>query len=165
MKLEGRIYLIGMPGSGKSYFGKMLMDMLDCPMIDLDHEIEALEDRKISEIFSSDGEEYFRKVEHQTLKRVTEKHDKIIISTGGGTPCFHKGIDYMKKNGVVVFLHTPKETLVERLARKDHRPLVQGDVNDRVNQLLTERLPIYKQAHLSIAHRDVGLFMQEVSNL
>ncbi len=163
MKLEGRIYLIGMPGCGKSYFGRKLMEELGCEMIDLDHEIEEAEGRKISEIFSADGEDYFRKVESETLQKVSKENPHVIISTGGGSPCFHNGIDFMKQNGVVVFLETPKETLIERLARKDHRPLVQGDVENRVNQLLEARMPIYKKAHLSISHREVSLFMQEVA--
>jgi len=165
MKLEGRIYLIGMPGCGKSYFGKQLMAELNYEMIDLDHEIETKEGRTISEIFSTDGEDYFRKVESETLKSVSEANPNSIISTGGGSPCFHDGINFMKANGVVVFLETSKETLIERLARKDHRPLVQGDVENRVNQLLEARLPIYKKAHLSISHREVSQFMQEVAAL
>jgi len=139
------------------------MAEINCDIIDLDHEIEEAEGREISDIFSSEGEDYFRQIESAMLKKVSENNDNIIISTGGGTPCFHDGMKYMKENGIVVFLETPKETLIERLAKKDHRPLVQGDVENRVNQLLKSRLPIYQQAHLSISHREVDQFMEQVA--
>lgn len=139
------------------------MEQLSFPMIDMDHEIEAAEGRQISEIFATDGEAYFREVESVILKKLTQENDHVIISTGGGTPCFHDGLDYMKQNGVVVFLQTDKEVLIERLSRKDHRPLMQNDVENRVNELLEKRLPIYEKAHVSIAHRDVDLFMQQVA--
>lgn len=139
------------------------MEQLEYPMIDMDHEIEAAEGREISTIFATDGEAYFREVESNILKRLTNENDHVIISTGGGAPCFHDGISYMKEHGVVVFLQTAKEVLIERLSRKDHRPLVQNDVENRVNELLEKRLPIYEQAHVSIDHRDVDLFMQQVA--
>lgn len=161
----GRIYLIGMPGSGKSYFGKKLSAELKIPLVDLDKVIEEGEEMTISEIFESKGEAYFRKLENNALKEISEVSDQQIISTGGGTPCFHDGLEYMNSHGVTVFLETERELLIDRLAKKSHRPLVQGDTEARVDQLLKMRLPIYQKAQISIAHRDLGLLLDEINNL
>ncbi|MEQ8580334.1 MAG: shikimate kinase [Marinoscillum sp.] len=164
MKL-GRIYLVGMPGSGKSYFGKQLASTVEFPFVDLDHEIELQEGREISAIFSEEGEEYFRKIESKMLISLSEKYPGAIISTGGGTPCFHKGMEYMKGHGITVFLEADRDLLIERIARKDHRPLMQGDVENRVNELLKARLPVYRSAHISIDHRDVDLLLGAIKAL
>jgi shikimate kinase len=164
MKL-GKIYLIGMPGSGKSYFGKQLASSVEFPFVDLDHEIEVQEDREISAIFSEKGEAHFRKVESKMLVSLSEKYPGAIISTGGGTPCFHKGMEYMKDHGITIFLEADRELLIERIARKDHRPLMQGDVENRVDELLKARLPIYRSAHISIQHRDVDLLLAAIKAL
>jgi len=161
----GIIYLVGMPGCGKSYFGKKLATELDCALIDLDKVIEDKEGMEIAEIFSSKGEDYFRKIENEVLKETTKECKFQIISTGGGTPCFHDGIDYMNQHGITVFLETERELLIERIARKSHRPLMQGDTEARVDELLKARLPIYKKAQISIAHREVDLLLNDIKNL
>ncbi|WP_258101223.1 shikimate kinase [Marinoscillum pacificum] len=161
----GIIYLVGMPGCGKSYFGKKLATELDCALIDLDKVIEEKEGMEIAEIFSSKGEDYFRKIENEVLKETTNECEFQIISTGGGTPCFHDGIDYMNQHGITVFLETERELLIERIARKSHRPLMQGDTEARVDKLLKTRLPIYKKAQISIAHREVDLLLNDIKNL
>ena len=154
-----------MPGCGKSYFGKKLSSELDCALVDLDKVIEEKEGMEISEIFSSKGEDYFRKVENEVLKETTEECGFQIISTGGGTPCFHNGIDYMNQHGITVFLETDRELLIERIARKSHQPLMQGDTEARVDELLKARLPIYKKAQISIAHREVDLLLNDIKSL
>lgn len=161
----GKIYLIGMPGSGKSYFGEKLSANLNYDLIDLDKAIEEKEGLAISEIFSSKGEDYFRQLENDLLKEISNQSDQLIISTGGGTPCFHNGLAFMNTHGTTVFLEAEKEVLVDRLSRKSHRPLVQGDTEARVEELLKTRLPIYKKAHISIAHRDVDLLLEAIKNL
>lgn len=158
MKL-GRIYLIGMPGSGKSYFGRKLSETLDYPLIDLDQVIEEQEEMEISAIFASKGEDYFRDLESATLQSVTESSDHLIIATGGGAPCYRNGLEYMNEHGVTVFLETERALLIERLAEKTHRPLIQGDTEKKVDELLKSRLPIYKKAQISIAHREVDLLL------
>lgn len=154
-----------MPGSGKSYFGKKLSTELDYPLVDLDKVIEQTEGMEISAIFSTRGEDYFRKVEHEVLKETTEECENQIISTGGGTPCYHDGMNFMNQHGITVFLETERELLIERIARKSHRPLMQGDTEARVDELLKTRLPIYKKAQISIAHREVDLLLNDIKSL
>lgn len=154
-----------MPGSGKSYFGKKLAAATEMILIDLDKVIEEQEACTISEIFNNKGEDCFREIEAAMLRKVSQECTQGIISTGGGTPCFHEGIDYMNKTGITVFLETEKSLLIERLDRKDHRPLMQGDTEKRVDQLLESRLSIYKKAHISIAHRDVDLLLNQINSI
>jgi len=154
-----------MPGSGKSYFGRKLSEALNITLVDLDSAIEQKENRTISEIFAADGEAYFREVENSFLKEISVQHEEIIVSTGGGTPCFLDGLDFMIQNGVTVFLEADKELLIERLISKSHRPLVQGDTEKRVEDLLKNRLPIYERAQISIAHREVDLLLDEIKSL
>lgn len=141
------------------------MEHLDYPLIDLDKEIEAREGKTISEIFAGEGEEYFRRVEADLLREISTQHEHMILSTGGGTPCFHEGIDYMNKNGVTVFLETEKEVLIERIAKKSHRPLMRGDVEKTVNDLLAKRLACYQQAQISIAHRDPDILVELIQTV
>lgn len=163
--MKHKIFLIGMPGSGKSFFGNRLKEYFDYPMIDLDKEIEAKEGTSITEIFALQGEEYFRKVEAQLLREISERHETLILSTGGGTPCFHDGISYMNETGITIFLETPKDVLIERLSRKSHRPLMRGDVEKSVDDLLSKRLKHYQQADITIDHRDPDLLVELIKKL
>lgn len=167
MKNNRIIYLVGMPGSGKSYFGRKLAEVTGLDVLDMDKAIEEEEGRTITDIFSQEGEQYFRQLESNKLKELTLSHqgNGAIISTGGGTPCFHEGMRYMNTQGVTVFLETEMEVLLERLSAKTHRPLVQGDVEQKTKALLAARLPTYHQAHISIAHRDAEALMTQIEEL
>jgi shikimate kinase len=164
MKSKNKIYLIGLPGTGKSYLARLLAAEIGATTFDLDKLIEHQEGRKISEIFETDGEEHFRQIEANTLASVTEK-ESFILATGGGTPCFHDGIDHMNKHGITVYLTEKKEIIVERLSRTSHRPLVQGDVEKRVDELLAARGKIYEQADITISHRDPQLLLAAIQQL
>ncbi|MFT6867273.1 MAG: shikimate kinase [Cyclobacteriaceae bacterium] len=153
MKSQQKIYLIGLPGTGKSHFGKVLAAEIGFPFYDLDALIEEKESRKINELFESEGESYFRRIESELLKNISGKN-QFILATGGGTPCFHDGIHYMNENGVTVYLTQDRATLIERISKKSHRPLMQGDVEKRINELLETRSQYYDQADVTIAHRD-----------
>ena len=154
-----------MPGSGKSFLGKPLAEAMNVPYLDMDPEIEAKEGKTISEIFSSLGENYFRKLEAAMLRALSANHQNAVISTGGGAPCFHHGMDFINENGTSVFLVTDKEVLLDRLSRKSHRPLMQGDIGEKTDDLLKTRLPIYQQAHLAISHRDVSSLIESIQTL
>lgn len=151
-----------MPGSGKSHFGRVLEEELICPLIDLDKEIEEAEERSISEIFDQEGEEYFRQAEARMLRIITESQEEVIISTGGGTPCYHDGMDYMNDHGTTIYLEAEKDVLIKRLAPKDHRPLMAGDTEQRVEELLQARLPIYQKAKITLSHRDPKRLRKEL---
>lgn len=85
-----------MPSSGKSTLGRQIAKSLGYEFIDLDIRIEIAEGKKIAEIFSLNGEEYFRKIENQQLKKII-KDNKMVVATGGGTPCFHDGLDFYQR--------------------------------------------------------------------
>lgn len=143
-----RIFLTGMPGSGKSTCGKLLAEQLNFPFFDLDVEIETREGKTITSIFEQDGETYFRQVESDVLKSTVEDNEKIILSTGGGTPCFMDNLEFMKRNGNMIFLDIPLETLVERLKEKDDRPLLktEKELKDRLEELYDKRIAVYLKA-------------------
>jgi len=125
-----KIFLIGMMGSGKSYWSRLLAKKLKTGGYDLDFLIESHEERTISEIFEEDGEDYFRKTESKILRWFGEKKS-FVLATGGGTPCFADNMEWMNKQGVTIWLDEPVEVLTERLIpEKSHRPLIR-DLSDK----------------------------------
>lgn len=164
MKSKNKIYLIGLPGTGKSHFGKVLEEEIGIPFFDLDDLIEEKEGRAISEIFEKEGEDYFRKVESEMLHSVSSK-SQFILATGGGSPCFHDGIQFMNNNGVTVYLTEKKAVLVNRLSIKSHRPLMQDDIENKIDELLKTRSQYYDQADLVISHRNANEAYQQILSL
>ena len=149
-----KFFLIGMMGSGKSYWANKMKKQLKVPSYDLDALIEMMEERTIAEIFEEEGEEAFRKVETKMLKLFAEKK-QFILSVGGGTPCFNDNMKWMNKTGITIWLDEPVSTLAERLLKeKDHRPLIKNIPDSELRQFLTtkrnERLEHYSQAAYTI---------------
>lgn len=129
-KLEGPVYLIGFMGCGKSYWGKKLAGQLQVPFYDLDEQIEQSEGKTITELFESEGEEYFRKLEKEVLYLLSETHETFVMATGGGTPCFFNNIDYMNRKGTSIWINCSAECLAQRLSgEKEKRPLIK-DLDD-----------------------------------
>ncbi|MEN9696988.1 MAG: hypothetical protein RLZ56_409 [Bacteroidota bacterium] len=150
-----KIFLIGMMGSGKSYWTPKIAKWIKSAGYDLDSLIEMNEEKTIAEIFSEDGEEYFRKTETKILKWFKEKK-KFVLATGGGTPCNQDNMNWMKKEGLVIWLDESIEILVERLsAGKAHRPLIAGleesELSSFIQEKLLERTPFYVQAHYRLS--------------
>jgi shikimate kinase len=146
-----RIFLIGMMGSGKSHWLKQMAKWNKSVGYDLDALIEMNEEKTIAEIFNEDGEAYFRKAESKILRWFKEKK-KFVVATGGGTACLQENMDFMKKEGVVIWLDESVEVLVKRLSNeKAHRPLIANlsdiELTAFLEQKLVERHPFYKQAH------------------
>lgn len=145
-----RIYLIGFPGSGKTFVGRRLAANLGCRFLDLDELIEESEGSSIPQIFEKKGEVYFRKSEQKALN-TTKSLETTIISCGGGTPCFFDNISVMKNAGTVIFLETPVPILMKRLAKEiGKRPLLknENDLKNYIKNTLETRLPFYEQADL-----------------
>ncbi len=148
------IFLIGMPSSGKSTLGRQLAKRLNYEFIDLDSRIEVSESLKVSEIFALKGEEYFRQIENQQLRKI-QKDSKVVVATGGGAPCHHGGMEFIKSNGFSVFLDMKPDKLVDRMinSKKNERPLYNVE-NDELLKSVTEkyneRLSIYQQANITI---------------
>ena len=145
-----RIFLIGYMGAGKTTLGRALAKELDIQFIDLDSYIEKRLCKSVSQIFAENGEEGFRDIERRMLHEVGD-FENVVISTGGGTPCFFDNIEYMNRQGATVFLDVPVERLFIRLkiARKK-RPLIMEKNDDELRDFITEqlakRMPYYSKA-------------------
>lgn len=139
-------------GTGKTTLGKELAKSFDVQFIDLDHYIQELEEKTISEIFEEVGEDGFRNIESMTLKKLSTL-DNTIIATGGGTPCFFDNMDYMNETGTTIYLRATPEALCKRLnVCKEKRPLIR-DKNEEelysfVKENLSKREPYYLKADI-----------------
>lgn len=149
-----RIYIIGFMGSGKTTAGKKLASTLRWSFFDLDTIIENNEKRFIKDIFTHSGEEYFRKIESETLKNpgLLPGND-YVISVGGGTPCFFDNMDYMLSDGLVVYLRmTPGQLRARLESEAGNRPLLKGysekDLMRFIKTKLSEREPFYSRASI-----------------
>lgn len=149
-----KIFLIGFMGSGKTTLGEKLARRLEYNFIDLDQYIESKESKKINKIFSSYGEERFRVIEAENL-RLLEILKDVVISTGGGAPCFHDNMDWMNAHGLTVYLKHDAESLYQRLksARKK-RPLISGMSKSKlfnyIRDTLTSREEYYNRANITL---------------
>ncbi|UII33308.1 shikimate kinase [Fulvivirga ulvae] len=150
--MQNKIFLVGMPGSGKSTVGLQLAAKLNMPFIDLDQKIEEQAQCTIKEIFAQHGEAHFRELEQKALHNAVESEGGLIIATGGGAPCFFDNMDVIKANGVSVFIDTPLEELVARLNayEKDKRPKFSSreGLKGQLEELYKNRLFFYEQADL-----------------
>lgn len=146
------IILLGYMASGKSTIGKQLSKKLGIPFLDLDTYIYEKENKSVSEIFSQNGEIYFRKKEHEYLREVLENQQDFIISLGGGTPCYANNIELiLNKNAISIYLKASIQTLSNRLLKnKNSRPLVAFLDDDQVPEFIAkhlfERRFFYEQA-------------------
>ena len=137
------IVLIGFMGSGKSSLGRWIAKNHDYELIDTDEAIEKKEGRSISDIFETDGEDYFRNLETELIKELSSKKGKII-SVGGGLPVKEENQTYLKQAGKVVYLKASLEELVKRLSGDDKRPLLKGsDLKTKIESLMEKRKDIY----------------------
>lgn len=140
------IYLIGFMGVGKSTVAKMLSDKLDFELIDTDIEIEKRENRSINEIFSQEGEEYFREKEKELIEELSKK-DNMIISCGGGIIKSDVNIANMKKSGSVVLLEASPEIIYNRVKDDNNRPLLVSNPGiEGIKKLMKEREESYNKA-------------------
>lgn len=145
-----RILLIGFMAAGKTTLGKALARNLGLQFVDLDHYIENRYHCSVSQLFAERGEEAFREIERNMLHEVGEFED-VVISTGGGTPCFFDNIDYMNRQGITVFLEASVDVIFTRLTiARTQRPLVAGKSADElrayIHQMLELRMPYYSRA-------------------
>ena len=139
-----RIFLVGPMGSGKSTVGRHLSDILDCPFIDSDAEIESRAGADIPWIFDVEGEEGFRRRETTVLKDLVE-HPGAVIATGGGVILAAENREMMARAGVVVFLNVSVAQQLKRTGSGEGRPLLQqGDREETLKQLMAEREPLYR---------------------
>lgn len=145
-----RIFLLGMMGSGKSYWAQRLSEKMKIDWMDLDQQIERDTLLSIKEIFAAYGEEYFREKERSALHELSN-YDNLIVAVGGGTPCFYNNMQWMNEHGITMWIDEPVDVLGERLKKeKAHRPLIKDLSDDELHDFLfnklTERSPFYSQA-------------------
>lgn len=148
-----KLYLIGMPGSGKTTLGSALAKELSLMFVDLDNEIETHEGKSIPEIFRENGEAHFRQIESRLLHEFAASAKDFVMSTGGGAPCILKGIEVINKTGISIFFDVPVNDLVERLKSHNDRPLLGDDLSERektLRKLFEAREVCYRQAKIII---------------
>lgn len=148
------IYLIGYMGSGKTTVGKQLAEKMNFRFIDLDHLFEEKYKITVSSFFEKYDEEIFRNIESALIKEVSEM-DNVIVSTGGGAPCFFNNMEIMKKSGIVVYLKMAVSSLINRLINaKNVRPLIKSKSEEELLSFITnhlkEREQFYNQAQLTV---------------
>ena len=135
-----RIIIIGYMGAGKTTVGKALAEDLGLTFYDLDWYIENRMRKTIKQIFDESGEEGFRKIEHNMLHEVAE-FENVIISCGGGTPCFFDNMDYMNEQGETLYLKASPEVLYGHLRMgKSVRPLLLNKTPEEVKVFIQEQL-------------------------
>ncbi len=149
-----RIILVGYMGSGKTTVGKALSKETGMMFYDLDWYIESRMRKSVSQIFAERGEEGFRVIEHNMLHEVAEFED-VIISCGGGTPCFYDNMDYLNQQGDVIYLKASPETLYKHLLMaKVERPLLKDKTAEELTAYITEHLkerePYYTKARYTL---------------
>ncbi|WP_148371903.1 shikimate kinase [Bacteroides bouchesdurhonensis] len=145
-----RIFLTGYMGAGKTTLGKAFARKLNIPFIDLDWYIEERFHKTVGELFKERGEAGFRELERNMLHEVAE-FENVVISTGGGAPCFFDNMEFMNRAGKTVFLDVHPDILFRRLRiAKQQRPILQGKQDDELKafivQALERRSSFYTQA-------------------
>ncbi len=168
-----KIILLGYMGSGKSTIGKLLADKINFSSYDLDSSIENEQNLTVSKIFEQKGELYFRKLEHQIFKTILNKNHNLVLSLGGGTPCYYDNHLFLNSDDVIsVYLKASVETLLERLKNNDaSRPLLLNlDEEERkefIAKHLFERSYFYSQAKftISIGGKSPEMIVAEIEKL
>ena len=145
-----RIFLIGYMGGGKTTLGKAFARAMELTFVDLDWYIEERYHKTVSQIFAERGEDGFRELEKRMLHEASDFED-VVISVGGGTPCFFDNMDYMNQVGETVFLDVDNQVLFRRLkVAKQQRPLLANKTDEElmafIQEALEKRLPHYTKA-------------------
>ncbi len=149
--LDANVFLVGPMGAGKSTIGRALAVQLDKTFHDSDHEIEARTGAPVALIFEIEGEAGFRQRECAVIDDLT-RGENLVLATGGGAVLSADNRRHMRERGIVVYLHAPLETLLERMRHDRGRPLLQTDDRRGVlDKLLTQRDPLYREvAHIVV---------------
>lgn len=156
-----KIFLIGLPGCGKSTLGKKVADLLDRPFVDLDVEIVKGEKQSVESIFNARGENQFRVIEKNYLIDWCQHTDDYVMATGGGTPCYFSNMDLINRSGISIFIDTNVNEIANRMLKTElaTRPLFAGQdastISARVEEMRNQRIGFYKQAQLTLSGSDI----------
>jgi shikimate kinase len=149
-RLDRPVVLVGMMGVGKSTIGRKLAQLLGLPFADADDEIEQAAQMSVAEIFERYGEAYFRDGERRVIARLLDG-GPTVIATGGGAFAQPDTRALIQERGIAVWLDSDVATLVDRVSRKDTRPLLRGgDPKEIVTRLKAEREPAYAEAAIKV---------------
>jgi len=164
-----RIYLVGMPGAGKTVFGRRLANQLGWQFVDLDEWIVESAGLSIADIFTGSGEAIFRKIEQECLHKTAELN-QTVISSGGGTPCHFENMEWMNEHGLTVFLDIPVDVIAGRLLQSGShakRPLLAESQNlnsleNKLSNLLISRSPFYLKSKVRLTSPNDAAVMDQV---
>jgi shikimate kinase len=155
-----KIFLVGLPGAGKSHFASILASRMNYQSLDLDQMIVEHEKKSIHQIFKDSGEEYFRVIEQKMLNETFQK-SKVVVATGGGTPCFFNNMEMMNQRGITIFLDTPIAHIHARIKNDQERPLLQSEnLNAKLHQLYRERVSFYRKGKLILKNTPTDDFAE-----
>lgn len=144
------IYLVGFMGTGKTSVGRQLVKKKKLRFVDLDELIETKQKRSIADIFAKEGEPYFRKLEHETLKEAVNQ-DKLVVACGGGIVINPENIKLMQDTGTIICLTAKPEVILDRTSNSQHRPLLNiENPKEKISALLQARAPFYAKADITI---------------
>ena len=147
-----RIIIIGYMGAGKTTVGSPLSKLTGCTFYDLDWYIENRMRKSVSELFEERGEEGFRQIETNMLHEVAE-FENVIISCGGGTPCFYNNIDYMNEQGETIYLKASPEVLFKHIKMtRVPRPLLKDKSPEEVKEFIKEQIAYREPFYLKAKH-------------
>ena len=157
MKTLYNIYLVGFMGTGKTSVGRALSKRLRLKFVDMDESIVKKEKRSINDIFDTEGEPYFRKVEKEALKEVADRVAQVV-ACGGGIVIDPENIEVMKKTGKIIALTARPQAILERTKKYTHRPLLNvAEPEAKIEELLRIRRPYYAKADFSIDTSDLSV--------
>ena len=140
------IVLIGFMGTGKTTIATQLANRLNMRYVSTDSMVEKREKRTINEIFTKEGEDYFRDVESDIIREVSSR-ENLVIDAGGGVVIKEENLSNLKSSGVVICLTADEETIMERTKKYKHRPLLNvEDPKQKIRALLAKRAPLYAKA-------------------
>lgn len=153
-RIDRPVVLVGLMGSGKSTVGRRLANLLEVDFIDADEAIEQAAQMSVAEIFSEFGEAYFRDGERRVIARLIDEHHGVI-ATGGGAFVNPDTRSLILERGIAVWIDCDLDTLVERTARRNTRPLLKdGNPRETLARLRDERAPFYGEAHIRVTSQE-----------
>ncbi len=157
-RFKGSFYLSGFMAAGKSAIGKVVARKLNLPFVDLDTVIEKKSGKKIPQIFKEDGETKFRELEWKYLLELTREFNGVV-SLGGGALQNQPVIDHLKLHGMLIFIDTPLDIIIERIRKNPKRPISKhenGEIKSEetlkieLEALYSKRIEFYKQAEVKV---------------
>ena len=164
LSLLANVVLVGFPGAGKTTVGKALAKHLQYDFLDLDREVETFFRISIPDFIQKYGERAFRQCEYRVLKEclLQDRERNIVLSTGGGTPCYNEAMDFINQHATAVYIKMSKASLHNRLSHaKKKRPLIQQydseGLMEYIETTLAIREPIYEQAALVVKGESIDV--------